>query len=1857
MEKKVKLLLPIVIIIMVVTGVLLYINNSKSDISKILKKEAYAYLPAEAKEYIKKVYEETGKLIHTEKNKEAEEPYLNPDYVLYLKNGKSSKYGHIPEVYITDHSYKNNFTAKHGDSNEKIALPYYNLRDEGYITNIYDQGTEGICWSFASTTSLESHMAIKSNKTKMLTFSEKQIDYATTIASEAIDIGRNPFLNNNSVLGEYLNDGGNMLRFVNATAIGISPILCDGNCSNGVNYNSDNSITSNKYWKYDYNFRSELSPYEITNIDNTEYTVNEYLHFDPLSTNNQEDVDALVNLIKEQIVTNGSLYVGIGAYDNLSVEYTPSGTETALNTNGKNLIYYIPYGWNPSGGINHAVSVIGWDDNYTHKICLDKTNFELLEANKVNDNYFCNNGTLYTINGAWIVQNSWGNQQTFIYLPYNTMKSPYSSISNVSEVDYDNSYRVQGSSNTFTKGNTKEKVNKVKFFVSAYNLTVSVLFNESTNEIIVKDSSYSSNTGGVLLESQTYSQPGLYTIDISDNNIILDEDVDTFKFNFYTNYVEYDYYGSIHTSNVNDDKFIDLTSVTKTDEQILAKCTLEDNKCISNPHATSFNDNNVFVISGITRDLLPNNSLTFRVLDDNQVDVTNKFHIFRNFSISNYINALISYNSEDVELGTYTIEVYYNDNKYDELEWNLTKHNNTMGGIGTEYNPYVIKTASDLNELRSHDTHEKYYVLNNDLDLSYDTTNNKGLFYNSGAGWLPIDDFYGSFDGNNHVISGLYVNRPNNISDKPVGIFETIYGANNYIKNLIIKDVNINGNYKAGALAGVVSMIDGIDISNISVAGGRVYSSYYNGGLIGGIDTANGVTWNVNCNMYNLYSNAIVGNTDTTFAGGIVGVIESSGKVLNATISDSVSFSKVIGNGNGLGGIVGVANYVNSFTVNNVISASTYQAQLNNPSIGDVVGYARNNNSVSIIGARYINENMLYGSLSLNNTQIVNSNTKISFNNITVYNYTNNFSNSSYWTKPVVDAINRLPMPNSLTNVFDFTEPIDDFKLNVSGSKNIYDLIRPNTNNAKRIEWTYDDEYLNISSAGVITAKKEGVTTIHITSLYDGYQDDIQVTISQMNTITFNSNNPAAETNIQEVDVNQDFNLLENTFIYKGHIFRNWNTNPNGTGTSYTNEQLIEGGLNEDLTLYAIWDEIQYKITFNGNGETSDYNGNITFDWDLTYPSNNIVAFGNMGFSKNDFILDNWNTKADGTGTKYSPDLNSSIIFDDIPFNEQYRVTLYAQWKEETYIISFYSNQGTGEMADLELVKNANSNLPPNSFVREGYTFKEWNTKADGTGTKYSDEASISITQNTKLYAIWSPIHYQIKYDSNGANGNMDNSNLTYDEYFTLPDCQFTKDNKYLKEWNTSPDGTGTKYSNNARLKNLTNQNEGIVTLYAIWDDYKDITNNTTDYETAYDGNNHSLTINVDAQNYTIRYSIGNTNYDLTEMPTFKDVGEYTINYKISAYGYKDLEGSNKVIIYGFDAPTLKYSASNNAMTLTWNHQDVATSYEIYRSTDNKTFTKIATTTNEKYVNSGLTYGTTYYYKVKAINKFGGAKFSNVISKKIIPNTVKNLKISSAYTTVINLAWDKVSTTGYQVYRSTDNKTFTKVATITSNGTLTYKDTGLTANKMYYYKVRAYKLVDGKYTYGNFSSVVSTKTAPKTPTASVSLWNYQTLSIKVNASTGATKYLIYRSTSKDGTYSKVGELTAAGTYKDTNLTPGKTYYYKVKACNSSNRCSGYSSVVSMKAVPGTVKELKAAPTTKSIKLSWKSVYGATGYEVYRSTSKTGTYTKIATVTSTTVTNTKVTAKKTYYYKVRAYRTVNGTKVYGSYSTIITSKTS
>ncbi len=165
--------------------------------------------------------------------------------------------------------------------------------------------------------------------------------------------------------------------------------------------------------------------------------------------------------------------------------------------------------------------------------------------------------------------------------------------------------------------------------------------------------------------------------------------------------------------------------------------------------------------------------------------------------------------------------------------------------------------------------------------------------------------------------------------------------------------------------------------------------------------------------------------------------------------------------------------------------------------------------------------------------------------------------------------------------------------------------------------------------------------------------------------------------------------------------------------------------------------------------------------------------------------------------------------------------------------------------------------------------------------------------------------------------------------------------------------------------------------------------------------------------------------------------------------------------------------------------------------------------------------------------------------------------------------------------------------------------------------------------------------------------SYNAMTVKWSKVDGASKYVVYRSTKKSSGFKKVATVKkdASRSFKDTGLTTGKTYYYKVRACAGSTYTE--TAVKGKKAAPkkAVVSKVKSTAST-TLKVTWKKVGGANGYRIYRSTKKNGTYKQIATIKKKSILSYKDTGRttnKTYYYKVRAYRTVKGKKVWGASS--------
>ena len=355
-------------------------------------------------------------------------------------------------------------------------------------------------------------------------------------------------------------------------------------------------------------------------------------------------------------------------------------------------------------------------------------------------------------------------------------------------------------------------------------------------------------------------------------------------------------------------------------------------------------------------------------------------------------------------------------------------------------------------------------------------------------------------------------------------------------------------------------------------------------------------------------------------------------------------------------------------------------------------------------------------------------------------------------------------------------------------------------------------------------------------------------------------------------------------------------------------------------------------------------------------------------------------------------------------------------------------------------------------------------------------------------------------------------------------------------------------------------------------------------------------------------------------------------------------------------APTV--TGGNDAQgrpTLKWKVVSGAAKYEVYRARSRSgDYIKYATVTGTSYTNTSyIENGTTYYYKVRALDANGTAgAWSSVVSV-----TYKQTLTAPAVTGGNDaqgrptLKWNAVTGAAkYEVYRArSKDGDYIKYSTVT--GTSYTNTSYIESGNTYYYKVRA---LDANGTAGAWSSVVSVTYKQTLPAPTVTGGNdaQGRPTLKWNAVTGAAKYEVYRARSKDGDYIKYSTVTGTSYTNISYIENGNTYYYKVRALKSDGTAGAWSSVVSV-----TYKQTLSAPTVTGGNdaqgrptLKWNAVTGAAKYEVYRARSLNGDYIKYSTVTGTSYTNTSyIENGNTYYYKVRALKS-DGTA--GAWSSIV-----
>jgi fibronectin type 3 domain-containing protein len=326
--------------------------------------------------------------------------------------------------------------------------------------------------------------------------------------------------------------------------------------------------------------------------------------------------------------------------------------------------------------------------------------------------------------------------------------------------------------------------------------------------------------------------------------------------------------------------------------------------------------------------------------------------------------------------------------------------------------------------------------------------------------------------------------------------------------------------------------------------------------------------------------------------------------------------------------------------------------------------------------------------------------------------------------------------------------------------------------------------------------------------------------------------------------------------------------------------------------------------------------------------------------------------------------------------------------------------------------------------------------------------------------------------------------------------------------------------------------------------------------------------------------------------------------------------------------------------------------YKIYRSTSSGTETLIATVndgTQLSYVDTQVTPGTTYFYKVAAFNSLGTSKLSNEASatptQPITPPGQPTNLVATPGVDNITLTWTPPANNGgapitsYQIWRGTTSGSETMIATTSMT---TYTDTGLTPGTTYYYYVIAVNSAGSSPKSQEVSAAPPTAPGiPQNLTATPGI-NSINLTWSPPASNGGspiTGYIIYRGTApgSETLYKTVGTVT---TYLDQSVTSGTTYYYKIEAVNAvgPGNLSAETSASTI-TTPSQPTNLIATPGVNNITLTWSppsNTGGATitSYQIFRGTIS-GQEVMIASTTLTTYTDTGLASGTPYYYYVVA----------------------
>ena len=343
--------------------------------------------------------------------------------------------------------------------------------------------------------------------------------------------------------------------------------------------------------------------------------------------------------------------------------------------------------------------------------------------------------------------------------------------------------------------------------------------------------------------------------------------------------------------------------------------------------------------------------------------------------------------------------------------------------------------------------------------------------------------------------------------------------------------------------------------------------------------------------------------------------------------------------------------------------------------------------------------------------------------------------------------------------------------------------------------------------------------------------------------INYNANGGTGTMESDNAEFGTNVTIRSNGFTRDGYTFAGWTTKSDGTDDGYGwtswsgTWNYVDGqyGIAENkLELYAMWKRNAYTISYNPGytdlntcynmcksernqvscadkcDETIDTKDAGKMDSD-TVSKGSSVTIKNNAFVRNGYTFAGWTTNSDGTDDGYGwTDWSGTWNYD----NGQYginnnKLVLYARWNIKAYTISYNANGGSNAPGNQSKIENKSISLSSSKPTRTGYTFVNWNTKKDGSGTTYKAGASYNSNADLTLYAQWRINKVYIKLDANGGNVSGSTTNGSCSTSNNIIGCSWNnpKDIFHTINYGDSLNSAGLANYNNPEYLYITRDN------------------------------------------------------------------------------------------------------------------------------------------------------------------------------------------------------------------------------------------------------------------------------------------------------------------------------------------------------------------------------------------------------------------------------------------------------------------